>query len=260
MAGVVERIGPSVTRFRPGDRVWCNNQGFAGRQGTFAECLAVGEEFLYSLPAGVDEQLAVAFAHAGLTACIGLAVANLQAGETLFLRGGAGNVGSAVLQLSTLRGARVVTTAGSAEGVEWCRSLGASRVINYKTEDVAGVAAEFAPGGLNVYWDTSGRPDFDEAVKLLARRGRIVLMAGFAARPPFPVGPFYVKNCSLHGFAVTYADQAQYQAAAAEINAGMAAGKLQARIDRIQPLSEAATAHRLVESGTRLNGKIVLVP
>jgi NADPH:quinone reductase len=85
-------------------------------------------------------------------------------------------------------------------------------------------------------------------------------MAGFAARPPFPVGPFYVKNCSLHGFAVTYADQAQYQAAAAEINAGLAAGNLQARIDRILPLSEAAAAHRLVESGTRLNGKIVLVP
>ncbi len=53
--------------------------------------------------------------------------------------------------------------------------------------------AEFAPEGVNVYWDASGHPDFDQAVARVARRGRIVVMCGFAARPPFPVGPFYVK-------------------------------------------------------------------
>ncbi len=58
MAGVVEAAGPAVRRFRPGDRVWCNNQGYAGRQGTFAEYVAVSEGLLYPLPAGVDEQQA----------------------------------------------------------------------------------------------------------------------------------------------------------------------------------------------------------
>ena len=66
MAGVVQAVGPSVRRFAPGDRVWCNNQGYHGRQGTFAEYLAVREDLLYPLPSGVDDKEAVAFVHSGL--------------------------------------------------------------------------------------------------------------------------------------------------------------------------------------------------
>ena len=85
MAGVVQAIGPSVSRFAPGDRVWCNNQGYHGRQGTFAEFLAVHEDLLYPLPSGVDDKEAVAFVHSGLTACLGLQDAGLQAGESVFI-------------------------------------------------------------------------------------------------------------------------------------------------------------------------------
>jgi NADPH:quinone reductase-like Zn-dependent oxidoreductase len=99
MAGVVQAVGPSVTRFAPGDRVWCNNQGYDGRQGTFAEFLAVREDLLYPLPPGVEDKQAVAFVHSALTACIGLQEAELRAGESVFINGGAGNVGSAVLVL-----------------------------------------------------------------------------------------------------------------------------------------------------------------
>ena len=61
MAGVVQGVGPAVTLFQPGDRVWCNNQGYHGRQGTFAEYVAVEEGLLYPLPAGVDDKGARAF-------------------------------------------------------------------------------------------------------------------------------------------------------------------------------------------------------
>jgi NADPH:quinone reductase-like Zn-dependent oxidoreductase len=74
------------------------------------------------------------------------------------------------------------------------------------------------------------------------------------------VGPFYVKNCSLLGFAVTYASSEQYDRAAAEINRFAASGKLRVRIDRVLPLSQAAEAHRLVDEGVRLAGKLVLTP
>src|SRR6516225_721773 len=90
MAGVVEAVGPAVRRFAPGDRVWCNNQGYAGRQGTFAEYAAVQESLLYALPPGVDDKEAVAFVHSGLTACLGLQEARLQSDESLFINGGAG--------------------------------------------------------------------------------------------------------------------------------------------------------------------------
>jgi NADPH:quinone reductase len=260
MVGVVEAIGPAVTRFSRGDQVWCNNQGHHGRQGTFAEYLSVQENLLYPLPQGVDDKEVVAFVHSGLTACLGLEEARLQPGESIFINGGAGNVGSAVLQLARARGARIIATAGDTAGLDWCRGVGADCAVNYKTDDVDRAVAEFAPEGVNVYWDVSGKPDFDQAVRRVAPRGRIIVMCGYGARPPFPVGPFYVKRCSMHGFAITYASDTELQTSADEINRWLAQGKLKVRIDRALPLSEAATAHRLMEDHTPLAGKIVLVP
>jgi NADPH2:quinone reductase len=260
MAGTVEKVGAAITRFSPGDRVWCNNQGYDSRQGTFSEYVAVAEKYLYPLPAGVDEREAVGFVHSGLTACIGLALANVRPGETIFVNGGSGNVGSAVIQLALGRGARVFATAGSADGVDWCRSLGAEGVVNYKDDDVNAALTAFAAQGVNIYWDTSGKPDFDSAIARLASGGRMVVMAGLAARPPFPVGPFYVKGCSMYGFAITHATDADLATSAAEINAWMSARKLRVRLDRVLPLSAAATGHRLVEEKAHLAGKIVLIP
>jgi NADPH:quinone reductase len=260
MVGVVEAIGPAVTRFSRGDRVWCNNQGHHGRQGTFAEYLSVDENLLYPLPPGADAKEVAAFVHSGLTACLGLAVARLRPGESIFINGGAGNVGSAVLQLACARGARTIVTAGDAAGLDWCRQVGADCAVNYKTDHVDRAVAEFAPEGVKVYWDASGKPDFDQAVARVARKGRIIVMSGYAARPPFPVGPFYVKHCSMHGFAVTYASDAELQATADEINHWLAQGKLKVRIDRVLPLAAAAAAHRLVEDQVPLTGKIVLTP
>ncbi len=151
------------------------------------------------------------------------------------------------------------TTAGDADAVAWCRTIGVDFVGNYKTDDLATEARKVAPGGFDVFWDASGHIDFDQAIGVLKVGGRIVVMAGLAARPQFPVGPFYVKNCTLHGFAVTYATPDDYDRAAAEINRFVASGKPRARIDRVLPLAEAAAAHRLVDEGARLRGKLVLV-
>jgi NADPH2:quinone reductase len=260
VTGVVQAVGAAVSRYAPGDRVWSNNQGYHGRQGTFAEFVAIREDLLYPLPAGVDDRAAVAFVHSGLTASLGLQEAKLRAGEVLFINGGAGHVGSAVLQLARARGARVVVTAGSDEGLAWCRALGAERTIKYRTEDVDSALAEVAPGGADVYWDASGRPDFDRAVARVARRGRIVVMCGYAERPPFPVGPFYVKHCSMHGFAVASATDAELQTSADEINHWIGHGRMRVRIGRVMPLSAAAAAHRMIEEHAPLPGKVVLVP
>jgi NADPH2:quinone reductase len=135
--------------------------------------------------------------------------------------------------------------------------------LNYKTDDLAAAVKSFAPGGINVYWETVREPDFDKIVSYLAERGRIVLMAGRDARPPFPVGPFYVKGCSLYGFVMFKATADEQRACADEINRWLAAGKLKANISRVFSLSEAAAAHKLQEENTlqkagTLSGKIVL--
>ncbi|MDZ4783387.1 MAG: NADPH:quinone reductase [Planctomycetia bacterium] len=266
LAGTVERCGPDAKRFKPGQRVWGSNQGLMGRQGTFAEYAAVDESWLYPSPDGVADESLAAVALVGITAHLGLVrEAKLQPGEILFVNGGTGGVGCTVMQMSKAIGARVITTAGTDEKVKTCVALGADLAINYNTTDVNAAIREFAPQGVNVWWETLREPNFERTVGLLAPRGRMILMAGREARPVFPVGPFYVKGCSLHGFAMFNATPDEQRAASNDINHWLAEGKLKPKIGRTMPLAEAAAAHKLQEENTlqkagTLTGKIVLKP
>lgn len=266
LAGTVQSLGPNVTQWKVGDRVWGSNQGLLGRQGTFSEFAAVDEHWLYPIPDGVGDEAAAACSLVGITAHLGLVRdAQLAVGETLFVNGGTGGVGSMVVQMAKALGARVITTAGSDEKVAACRELGADVAINYKTEDVAARIQESAPAGVNLWWETLREPNFDQTLGLLAPRGRMILMAGRDARPPFPVGPFYVKGCRLYGFAMFNASWDEQRAAADAINAWLAGGEIKPRIDRVLPLADTVAAHRLQEENTigksgTLAGKIVVRP
>ena len=267
LAGVVEQVGPRVRRFKKGDRVWGSNQGLVGRQGTFAEYAAVSEEWLYPTPPSVKDTDAAATALVGLTAHLGLfRCARFAAGETVFVNGGTGGVGSMVVQMAKAVGARVVATVGTAEKEALCRSWGADLVLNYNTDDVPKAIQEFTGGvGVDVWYETQREPDFIRSVDLIRRRGRMIIMAGRQARPTFPVGPFYTKDLSLMGFAMFNASPDEQRACAEEINCWLAEGQLRPFVGRTLPLSQAAAAHRLQEENTlqkagTLTGKIVLVP
>ena len=210
---------------------------------------------------------AAAAALVGITAHLGLfREAKLRPGEIVFVNGGTGGVGSMVVQMAKAVGANVVTTVGSAEKAELCRTWGADAVFNYKTQDVdAGVRAFTKGKGVNVWYETQREPDFVRTVELMAPRGRMVVMAGRQARPVFPVGPFYVKGLSLHGFAMFNATPDEQRRCADDINRWLAEGKLRPPIGRTFPLSETAAAHRFLEENTlqkagTLVGKVVLTP
>jgi len=266
LAGTVAEVGAEVTRFKPGARVWANGQGIGQRQGTFSEFAAIEEQWLHQIPGAVAHENIVAVSLVGITAHIGLMThAKVKPGEILFVNGGSGGVGSCVVQIAKILGAKVITTAGSDEKVGVARKLGADVVVNYKTEDVDTAIKSFAPNGVDVWWETLREPDFERTIPLLAMRGRMIVMAGRDAKPIFPVGAFYVKDCALYGFAMFNATAGEQEVAATDINQWMAEGKLKAQIDRILPLSQAAEAHRLQEESTIkkagiLKGKIVLKP
>lgn len=266
LAGTVVSVGGECKKFKVGDRVWGTNQGLLGRQGTFSEYAAVDECWLYPLPDGVDAKDAAAASLVGITAHLGLVRdAQLKPGEILFVNGGSGGVGSAVVQMAKAIGAKVIATAGSDEKAARCKELGADLVVNYKTQNVDDAIREFAPEGVDVWWETLREPDFDRTVSHLRMRGRMVLMAGRDARPSFPVGPFYVKDCRLFGFAMFNAPPEEQEQAAMDINRWFQEGKFRANIDRVLPLAEAAAAHKLQEESTvgksgALTGKIVLTP
>jgi NADPH2:quinone reductase len=266
LAGTIVALGPEAKRFKVGDRVWCSNQGLMGRQGAFAELAAVDEAWLNQTPDNVTDEAAAASALVGITAHLGLIQhAQLQPGETIFVHGGTGGVGSMVVQMAKIIGARVITTGGSDEKCAKAKELGAAITINYKTQNVAEEVKKAAPQGVNVYWETVREPNFDEIVGMLAERGRIVIMAGRDARPAFPVGPFYVKQCSLLGFVMFKASPIEQRHAAEDISRWLSSGKLKPQITKVLPLAQAAEAHRLQEENTlqkagTIAGKIVLKP
>lgn len=268
IAGVVEAVGPGTERFKVGDRVWGSNQGLSGRQGTFAELCAIDEQWLYPIPDGISTDSAAAGALVGITAHLGLFLhGGLKAGEVVFVNGGTGGVGSAVVQLAKASGATVITTAGSPAKAAECLRLGAAHVIEYRTQDVDQRFAEIAvsTGPIHLWFESLRTPSLDRTISLMAPRGRIVLMAGRDARPEFPVGPFYVKDLRAIGFAMFNASPVEQRAAALKINKLLADGNYKPLIGVTLPFSDAAKAHQLQEDNTMhsagtLTGKIVLKP
>ncbi|MCA9188742.1 MAG: NADPH:quinone reductase [Pirellulaceae bacterium] len=266
IAGVVEEVGGDVTRYQVGDRVWGSNQGLMGRQGTFAEFCAIDEQWLYPLPEGVTDETAAATALVGITAHLGLfRDGELKAGETVFVQGGSGGVGSTVLQMAKAAGARVIASAGSAQKAQICHELGADQVVRYDAQDVVSAVKQFATDGVQLYWETRREPDLDVAVNCMSERGRLILMAGRDARPAFPLGPFYVKGCRAIGFVMFKATADEQRECADRINDMLVAGRLKPRIDTVLPLCDAAEAHRRQEASTvrqsgQLAGKLVLIP
>ena len=132
-------------------------------------------------------------------------------------------------------------------------------MVDYRDPELPARIRAAAPDGVGVHVDCSGRHDLGAAVDLLARGGRIVLLAGIGTHAELPVGPLYVKDGRLLGFAISNASTADLAEAAQAINGMLARGALPARIAGVLPLHEAAEAHRRLESG-RVRGRLVLRP
>jgi NADPH2:quinone reductase len=268
VAGTVEVVGRSVRRYKVGDRVWGSNQGLFGRQGTFAEYVAIDEKWLYPTPPNETDVEAAAGALVGITAYLGLfRFAKIQASELLFVNGGAGGVGSSVIQQAKAAGARVITTAGTVPKRAYCLSLGADFVLDYRSptldDEIRQIAAP--TGGINVWFETLREPTFDRTISMMAPRGRVIVMAGRQVRPEFPLGPFYVKDLSLVGFAMFNASADEQRECAQAINDLYVRGGWHPAIGITLPLSQATVAHQLQQDNTldkkgTLAGKIVLVP
>ena len=270
-AGTVERAGDAVKSFQAGDRVWGSNQGLFGRQGSFAEYLTVDHAWCYPTPPDESDVEAAAGALVGITAHLGLFLhGSLKGGELVFVNGGTGGVGSAVVQVAASVGAKVVTTAGTEEKREKARRLGAALALDYRSPSLEDdlkkfLQAEAGGQGFHVWIETQRQPNLERTIGLMRKRGRIVLMAGRDARPDFPLGKFYTNDLRMLGFAMFNATPTEQADAARHLNALYEGGSWKPQVGKTFPLAEAAAAHRMQEENTlggsgTLEGKIVLVP
>ncbi|MFI1200431.1 NADPH:quinone reductase [Streptomyces sp. NPDC020883] len=258
LVGRVSAVGDGVTGFAVGERVWCNSLGHGGRQGAAAERAVVPAERLYRLPDGVAPETAVTLLHPAATAYLGLVThGGLRAGTTVVVIGAAGNVGAAMVAIAAGAGARVVAVAHERDAA-YCRALGADAVVDRRGDDLGARLSRACPGGAALYVDAAGVNHLATAVDVLAWRGRIVLLAGLHTTPPLPVGPLYVQDRSVVGFAITRATAAELAEAARCVNGLLTDGRLRPREVHNLPLSATAEAHRMLESGELHGRRVVL--
>lgn len=177
IAGVIDRVGGGASRWRVGGRVaskvlW----------GGFAEFAIVRENMAIAVPDGMDFSTAAAWPVVYTTSHIALhARAGLKKGETILVHAAAGGVGMAALQLAVNAGAQVIATAGSADKLALCKSRGATAAFDYRSDSwVDGVREVTNQRGVDVIFDPVGGPIADISLKLIAYRGRY-LIVGFAS-------------------------------------------------------------------------------
>ena len=176
-AGTIEQVGPEVSGWQPGDRVFYVSTW--RRPGTYAELQAVPSHTIARLPASVSYSDAAAIPCAGLTAYNALhRRLNCQSGDLVLIHAGSGGVGGFAIQLAKRAGATVVTTC-SAANADYVRKLGADEVIDYRTEDVFERAREIA--GVTLFdriVDTIGPKNGVDNLRLLAPEAGVAFIAG----------------------------------------------------------------------------------
>ncbi len=259
VAGTVAMCGPDVRRFREGDEVTALVSG-----GGYAQYCAAHETHALPIPAGLTTAEAAAIPETFFTVWHNVFErGGLKKGETLLVHGGSSGIGTVAIQLAKAFGARVMTTAGTAEKCDACRRLGADLAINYKTEDfVAMTKSATAGAGADVILDMVGGDYIERNYEAAAVEGRIVQIA-FQGSPRATVDFRRIMLKRLHHTGSTLrsrslADKAAIaQAVERNVWPLIAAGRVRPVIDVIFPFREADKAHARMESSIHI-GKIML--
>lgn len=252
VSGVVEEVGPGVTAFAPGDEVWYTPQIFDG-PGSYAEYHVANESIVGRKPASLTHLEAASLTLVGGTAWEALAVrAQLKAGESILIHGGAGGVGHVVIQVAKAMGARVFTTVKE-ENFEFARSLGADVVIDYTKEDyVEAIGRETGGHGVDVVFDTIGGDTLTRSPDVLAQLGRVVSIVDIAA--PQNLIQAWGKNASYH-FVFTRQNRGKLD----ELSALIERGQLKPHVGAVYSLADIPLAHARLESRDNgLRGKIAI--
>jgi len=189
VAGVVVQVGPRVRGFKPGDEVYARPD--TDRIGTFAEFIAMNERDVAIKPAALSMEEAASIPLVGLTAWQALVeMADLKAGQKVFIQAGTGGVGTFAIQLAKHLGATVATTA-SAANFELVKALGADVLIDYKTEDF-----ETMLRGYDVVLHSQDSKTLDKSLRVLKPGGTLISISG----PPDPALADQIGLRRMKGF------------------------------------------------------------
>jgi NADPH2:quinone reductase len=258
-AGVVESVGADVT-VQPGDRV-----AYAMTIGAYAERAAVPSRQLVKIPATIDFSSAAAAMLQGMTAhYLTNSTYAIQRGDTILVHAAAGGAGLLIVQMAKRRGARVIGTVSTEEKAHLARSAGVDEVIVYTEADFEAEVKRLTEGkGLPVVYDSVGKNTYEKSLNCLRPRGMMVLFGQSSGAVP-PIDPgilaakgsLYLTRPSLGHYSAT---REELLCRAGDVLDWVSKGELKLRIEKTFALSDAAEAHRELES-RRTTGKLLIIP
>ena len=261
VSGVVTEIGDDVTRFGVGDRVCALLPG-----GGYATEAVVHEGLALLVPLSMDLIDAAALIEALATVWSNVFLSGeLAPGETLLVHGGGSGIGTTAIQLARLMDARVAVTAGSAEKLAVCESLGADVLINYREQDfVTEIKSATAGRGADVILDIMGGSYAARNIEAIAVNGRIMVIANQSNEPAtFDPARLMKKRARYWATTLRARSLAERIAIVGSLESAVwpfiASGEFRPVIDGRYSFATAADAHRRLESSAHV-GKIVLVP
>lgn len=256
-AGVVESLGPGVSRVKIGDRV-----GWASARGSYAEYAVVPANQLIPVPPEVSLLDAAAVLLQGMTAhYLTHSTFPLKHGHTALVHASAGGTGRLIVQMAKLAGARVIGTAGSAEKAATAREAGADEVILYREQDFAAETRRLVTNGVDVVYDSVGASTFLKSIDCLRPRGMMVSFGN--ASGPVPAveplllsqkGSLFLTRPTLFHYIAT---REELEWRAGDLFRWIAESKLTLRVDKVYGLADAAQAHHDLES-RKTSGKLIL--
>lgn len=259
VSGEIVALGAGTERFAVGDRVCALVAG-----GGYAEYCLAPELQVMPVPAGLSLRDAGGIPETYFTVWSNVFdTGRLSAGETFMVHGGSSGIGTTAIQLAKAFGARVLTTAGSDEKCQVCRDLGADRAINYRNEDFVAIAKEETDGkGVDLILDMVGGDYVEKNINSLGTDGRLIQIAWL--KGPKVEANFMrlmLKRLTWTGSTLrprSVAEKGQIaQALEAKVWPLLAERTVRPVIHQTFPLSEAAEAHRLMETSAHI-GKILL--
>ena len=259
LAGTVVACGSEVQRWNTGDRVVALTHG-----GSYAQFCKVNQAHALPWPQGLSATAAAGLPETLFTVHHNLIDrGELKRGESVLIHGGSSGIGSSAIQVAKAFGATVLTTAGSAEKCEYCTSLGADVVINYREADFEEAVKQATAGaGVDVVLDMVGGDYVMKNVRLLREDGRYILIA-FLNGPKAEINfaSFLPRRLKLAGSTLRPQSVAAKAKIAQDVERDLwplvSAGKIESRVFAEFPLEQAAAAHELMESSAHM-GKIVL--
>jgi NADPH:quinone reductase len=251
VAGLIEAIGEGVSNLQVGQRVMARPTG-----GGYVEYAVAKAAQVVPVPDGLDFGKATAILVQGWTA-LGL-LKSLRAGQTVLVHAAAGGVGSLLVQLAKLKGARVIGTASTPQKLETVRSLGADVAVNYTESDWTEQVLAAAEGkGVDLLIEMVGGEIGSQNIRCLAA-GATMIVYGSASAKDFQIsaGGLMSKNLTVKGYTLYSETPETLAVFTRELMGHLEAERLRIMVQEF-PLADAAAAHRAMESRQTV-GKVVL--